>query len=321
MNNRREHVVWLIRTCVNVHIFGRCRNSYIAGMDSVAQIVVQNAQGIYYSAVALAALAVAAVVSPTKHQRWHSTVNVLSVIAIGVHILLEYFTSPLHGNKRPQLSARLEQGGREGGGDPVPEPMQAAQTKSDYERAAARNIHQLNTRAGVANTNGIAPARMQLVGQKQRSSVEEPSEFDQRHGARTQSDMRTHMTSGFAFNRLHAEDSTRAGAAANRRETQVLEDRITQGDARIAPQRGPAGIGGINESPAQVHVPIPDGRGLGPAGPTAKAKVRFEDSPTDASEGHAVEDESLAGAFASTQAGAEMDPQQVQDLIKSAGAG
>ena len=264
-------------------------------------------------------------VSPTEStHKWHSTVNVLSGLAIALHFFLGYMYPP----------DKLVGGNNDEGGRLEPKqagPPHAARSKeampaaanlagSAYEQAATRNIHQLNTRAGVANTNGIAPARMQLIGQQQRTIIEEPSDFDQQHGSRSQSDMRTHMKSGFAFNRLHAEDSARAGSAAGRRDRQVLDDRITQGDTRIAPQRGPAGISGQLESPAQVHVPIPDARSsLGPAKPP-KAQVRFEEGPTDASEGHAVRDESLAGAFASTQAGADMDPAQVERLIKTAGA-
>jgi len=301
-------------------------------LASVTAYALENVQGIYYTIVALVAFAVSAMVSPTESthstHKWHSTVNVLSGLAIALHFFLGYMypdtltgngngNGKAHGLEHKQSRPAINQGRMM-----TKEALPAAETaiaQGDYEKAAARNIHQLNTRAGVANTNGIAPARMQLIGQQQQTAIEEPSDFDQQHGSRSQSDMRTHMQSGYAFNRLHAEDSARADAAAARRDRQVLDDRIAQGDARIAPQRGPAGISGQIESPAQVHVPIPDKNSLGPVKPR-KAQVRFEEGPTDASEGHAVQNESLAGAFASTQAGEDMDPAQVERLIQTAGA-
>jgi len=177
-----------------------------------------------------------------------------------------------------------------------------------------RHLNALNTRGGVRNTNGVAPARIEMSTQQQQTPFEHPSEFDSNYGARQQSDMRTHTKSGYAFNRLSARDATRDESGASYQMEQRSHDNITSNEARIAPQRTPASVGGSAADAAQIPVSVQAADGGG------KKKVSFV---ADTSSGYPANndapDDDLSSAFAATSAGEEMSSAKVEELIRNAG--
>ena len=178
----------------------------------------------------------------------------------------------------------------------------------EMQHVIKRNVHELNTRAGVVNANGIAPARIQVPVMEERAPMAEPSEFDIQLGARQNSDMRTEMKTGYSFNRLEAKEQR--DAQARRVAQQDVHDRIVAGDARIAPQRDPAYAGSAPAAAAEVHMQVND---------------QSNQPPGAGSEGIYTQDnagsDDLAAAFAATTAGEEMNSAKVQELIRSAGQG
>jgi len=180
-------------------------------------------------------------------------------------------------------------------------PPSTEEKPQALHRAAQRQLHNLNTRAGVSNTNGVAPARVQVPVLQQQSHVEVPSEFDMSMGAKTRDQMKTQNPASYAFNKLAAVDSRTDDARVDRKQQQAMQDRFVSSEASIPPQTPATGAQGRDER-AEIPLRVAD------ATPGSPPPTGEEDGADD-----------LSRAFAATSATDDMDDVKVQKLISAAG--
>ena len=150
------------------------------------------------------------------------------------------------------------------GGGAIPLPFGPTTAGRDLSSAVLHDVHQLNTRAGRRNTNGVAPARIGMGVMKKQVAFEEPSDFDQAGGARTQKDMKTTMPNAYDFNKYAAEevtDNNNKGAAMDEGRENLdamfaSTNTITPADVKL----DPVDIGGAlnrGRQTAEVSVTVP----------------------------------------------------------------
>ena len=150
------------------------------------------------------------------------------------------------------------------GGGAIPLPFAPTTAGRDLSSAVLHDVHHLNTRAGLRNTNGVAPARVGMGVTKKQVAFEEPSEFDQAGGARTQDDMKTSMPNAYDFNKYAAEEATDnaagKGAMAEGRENLdavfANTNVITPADVEMGPVDGGSALNRSRQT-AEVSVTVP----------------------------------------------------------------
>lgn len=170
-------------------------------------------------------------------------------------------TSPMRGQNILPNASRPKKDFLHGGGA-IPLPFAPTTAGRDLSSAVLNDVHHLNTRAGRRNTNGVAPARVGMGVMKKQVAFEEPSDFDQAGGARTQQDMKTSMPNAYDFNKYAAEeaDNSKGGAMAEGRETLdamfANTNEITPADVKIDPVDS-AGALNRGRQTAEVSVTVP----------------------------------------------------------------